>query len=91
MWMCSECASLCRNICEEQYLQVGMVDRERRTEKTLDNGHHCLCHILLQGRIGMITISGGVAHLKYQNKKEGLKKKCPHVTSRSFSVHAASE
>lgn len=31
----------------KQYLQVGVVDRERRAEETLDNGHHRLCHILL--------------------------------------------
>lgn len=49
---------------EKQYLQVGVVDRKRRAEETLDNGHHCLCHILLQGRIGMVTVCGSVAHLK---------------------------
>lgn len=45
------------------YLQVGVVNRERRAEETLDNGHHCLCHVFLQGRIGVVTICGGVAHL----------------------------
>lgn len=47
----------------KKYLQVGMVDRERRAEETLDYGHHRLCHIFLQGGISMVTIRGGVAHL----------------------------
>lgn len=46
------------------YLQVGVVNRERRAEEALDNGHHCLCHVFLPGRIGMITICGAVAHLR---------------------------
>lgn len=50
-----------------QYLQVGVVDRERGTEETLDNGHHCLCHILLQRQIRMVTVCGRVAHLKSKN------------------------
>lgn len=54
---------------DKQYLQVGMVDRERRAEKTLDNGHHGLCHVFLQGRISVVTICSGIANLKC--KKQG--------------------
>lgn len=57
---------------EKQYLQVGVVDRERWAEETLDNGHHCLCHILLQGQIGMATVCGSVAHLKYKKETEEI-------------------
>lgn len=54
---------------EKQYLQVGVVDRERRAEETLDNGHHCLCYIFLQGRISMVTICSGIANLKCKNQE----------------------
>lgn len=72
---------------EKQYLKVGMVDRERRAEETLDNGHHCLCHILLQGKIGMVTICSSVAHLKCKKEKKKKGKTSeqaqPHITSLS--------
>lgn len=44
-------------------LQVGVVDGERRAEETLDDGHHRLRHVFLQGGISMGPIRGGVAHL----------------------------
>ena len=72
---------------EKQYLQVGVVDRERRAEETLDNGHHCLCHILLQGRIGVVTVCRSVAHLKYKNKMG----ETSHHISIIFSAHAGCE
>lgn len=46
-----------------KYLEVGVVDGERRAEETLDDGHHRLGHVLLQGRVGVVPICGGVAHL----------------------------
>jgi len=77
---------------EKQYLQVGVVDRERWAEESLDNGHHCLCHILLQGQICMVTVCGWVAHLKYKNNRVHFwTSSSSHHASTLFSAHAVSE
>ena len=45
------------------YLQVRVVDRELGAEEPFDNCHDRFCDILLQGHVGMVTVSGAVAHL----------------------------
>lgn len=72
----------------KQYLQVGVVDRERGTEETLDNGHHRLCHILLQRQICVVTVCGRVTHLNAKIKHGIISESThPHVTSLLFPLH----
>lgn len=72
---------------EKQYLKVGMVDRERRAEETLDNGHHRLCHILLQGKIGMVTICSSVTHLKCKKEKKKKRNRVKHLNRLNLTSH----
>lgn len=53
----------------QEYLQVGVVHRELGAKEALDDGHHRLRHVPLQGNVGMVTVRGAVAHLKTEKER----------------------